>query len=122
MDEVEIKNNHRQAAALRGLHVPGRPLVAPNAWDVASAKIIARAGFPVVSTSSAAVSACLGFDDGEAAPVEAMLEAAARIAHSVTVPVTVDFERGYQLPPEELVQRFVPTGAVGLNLEDSFPS
>ena len=43
-------------------------------------------------------------------------------ARSVSVPVTVDFERGYRLAPAELVERFVATGAVGLNLEDSDPA
>jgi 2-methylisocitrate lyase-like PEP mutase family enzyme len=112
----------RSAAALRALHVPGRPLVAPNAWDALSAQIIERSGFPVVSTSSAAVAASLGFGDGEGAPVEAMLTVAAAVVRSVGVPVTVDFERGYGLAPDELVERLAATGAVGLNLEDSAPS
>ena len=41
-DEVKAKGNKR-AAELRALHVPGRPLVAPNAWDAASAQAIERA-------------------------------------------------------------------------------
>jgi 2-methylisocitrate lyase-like PEP mutase family enzyme len=61
------------------------------------------------------------YDDGEAAPVEDVLAAAARIVRAVSLPVTVDFERGYGLAPAELVERFVATGAVGLNLEDSDP-
>src|SRR3954467_14825687 len=44
------------------------------------------------------------------------------MAGSVSVPVTVDFERGYGLAPAELVERFTATGAVGLNLEDSAPA
>ena len=40
---------------LRSLHVPGAPLVLPNAWDVPSARAVVAAGFPVVATSSAAV-------------------------------------------------------------------
>lgn len=107
---------------LRRLHVPGDPLVAPNAWDAASAAAIARAGFPAVSTSSAAISAGLGWDDGEAAPVEEMLGAAGRIAAAVDLPVTVDFERGYGLGPDDIVGRLSATGAAGLNLEDSDPA
>jgi 2-methylisocitrate lyase-like PEP mutase family enzyme len=111
-----------KAAVLRALHVPGHPLVAPNAWDVASARLIEEAGFPAVATSSAAIAAVLGWDDGEAAPVKDMLAAAGRIARSVSAPVTVDFERGYGLKPAELVERFAETGAAGLNLEDSGPA
>lgn len=111
-----------KAAALRALHVPGHPVVLPNAWDAASARLVAEAGFPAVATSSAAIAAALGWDDGEAAPVEDMLAAAGRIARSVKAPVTVDFERGYGLKPTKLIERFAETGAAGLNLEDSDPA
>jgi 2-methylisocitrate lyase-like PEP mutase family enzyme len=120
MNEINRGENSK-AARLRALHVPGRPLVAPNAWDAASAQIIERAAFPAISTSSNAIAGCLGWEDGETAPVEAMLTSASQIARSVAVPVTIDFERGYGLAPEELVERFALTGAVGLNLEDSKP-
>ena len=111
----------QRAAALRALHVPGRPLVLPNAWDAASAALVVNAGFPVIATSSAATASVLGYADAEATPVEEVLAAAARIVRAVSVPVTVDLERGYGLPAAELVERFSGTGAVGLNLEDSDP-
>ena len=111
-----------KAAVLRALHVPGHPLVLPNSWDAASARMIEEAGFPAVATSSAAVAAALGWGDGEAAPVADMLAAAGRIARSVNVPVTVDFERGYGLKPAELVGRLAEAGVAGLNLEDSDPA
>ncbi|MQA10410.1 MAG: isocitrate lyase/phosphoenolpyruvate mutase family protein [Pseudonocardiaceae bacterium] len=110
-----------QAATLRTLHVAGDPLVLPNAWDAASARLVTSAGFPVVATSSAATAGILGYDDGEAAPVEEVLAATERIVRAVSLPVTVDFERGYRLAPAELVERFAATGAAGLNLEDSNP-
>src|SRR3954452_23640827 len=110
------------ATTLRDLHVPGTPLVVPNAWDAASARMVEAAGFATVATSSNATASVLGYDDGEQAPVDDVLHAAARIAGSVSVPVTVDFERGYGLAPAELVERFTATGAVGLNLEDSDPA
>ncbi len=110
------------ATTLRAMHVPGNPVVLPNAWDAASARMVEQAGFPAVATSSFATSTILGYDDGEQAPVDEVLAAAAQIARSVSVPVTIDFERGYRLPPAELVERFTATGAVGLNLEDSDPA
>ncbi|HVX44674.1 MAG TPA: isocitrate lyase/phosphoenolpyruvate mutase family protein [Mycobacteriales bacterium] len=54
--------------------------------------------------------------------MDEVLAAAEQIVRAVSVPVTVDFERGYRLAPAELVERFVTTGAAGLNLEDSDPS
>jgi 2-methylisocitrate lyase-like PEP mutase family enzyme len=79
---------------LRSLHVPGAPLVLPNAWDVASAKAVVAAGFPVVATTSGGVAAALGYEDHERAPGDEMLAAAARISRSVDVPVTIDAEAG----------------------------
>jgi len=110
-----------KAAELRALHVGGDPLVLANAWDAASARMVEAAGFAVVATTSNAIAAALGYEDGEAAPVEEMLAACGRIARAVDLPVTVDFERGYGLAPAELVERIAATGAVGVNLEDSDP-
>src|SRR5215211_7585546 len=88
---------------LRSLHVPGTPLVLPNAWDVASARAVVAAGFPVVATTSGGVAASLGYEDHERAPGDEMLAAAARIATGVSVPVTVDAKGGYGMDPTELV-------------------
>lgn len=107
------------AQTLRELHIAGRPLVLPNVWDAASARLVEKAGFPVVATSSLAVAGVLGYSDGESAPVDEMFAAAARIVGAVTVPVTVDAEAGYGLPPAELVGRLIEIGAVGCNLEDT---
>ena len=48
-----------------------------------------------------------------------MFGAAARIAGAVSVPVTVDAEGGYGLPPAQLVEELIKAGAVGCNLEDT---
>jgi 2-methylisocitrate lyase-like PEP mutase family enzyme len=120
-DATDARTAERKADALRGLHSPGDPLVLPNAWDAASARMVEAAEFAAVATSSNATAAILGYEDGEAAPVEEVLAGAARITEAVSVPLTVDFERGYGLRPAELVERFSATGAVGLNLEDSRP-
>ncbi|MEA5362424.1 isocitrate lyase/phosphoenolpyruvate mutase family protein [Amycolatopsis sp., V23-08] len=115
MSETDLKAH---AEKLRGLH-SGPMLVLPNAWDAASAVIVAEAGFPVVATASAAISAMLGHPDGEGAPWQEMFAAAGRIARAVPVPVTVDAEAGYGLAPGELVDRLLEIGAAGCNLEDT---
>jgi 2-methylisocitrate lyase-like PEP mutase family enzyme len=104
---------------LRSLHRPGDPLLLPNAWDVATARAVVAAGFPVVATSSGGVAATLGYSDHEGAPGGEMLAAAARIARGVEVPVTVDAEAGYGMKPAELVAALRSIGAAGCNLEDS---
>jgi 2-methylisocitrate lyase-like PEP mutase family enzyme len=104
---------------LRSLHRPGALLLLPNAWDVATARAVVAAGFPVVATSSGAVAATLGYEDHEGAPADEMLAAAARIARGVDVPVTVDAEAGYGMRPAELVAALRGVGAAGCNVEDT---
>jgi 2-methylisocitrate lyase-like PEP mutase family enzyme len=104
---------------LRSLHVAGAPLLLPNVWDVASARAVAAAGFPVVATSSGAVAASLGHEDHERAPREEMLAATARIARAVEVPVTVDAEAGYGMDAADLVSVLMDLGVAGCNLEDT---
>jgi 2-methylisocitrate lyase-like PEP mutase family enzyme len=116
MNSSELKE---RCGRLRSLHVPGAPLVLPNAWDVASAQAVVDAGFPVVATTSGGVAMALGYEDHEGAPAEQMLAAAARIVDSVDVPVTVDAEAGYGLEPGELVGELRGVGAAGCNLEDT---
>ncbi|KZB86062.1 isocitrate lyase/PEP mutase family protein [Amycolatopsis regifaucium] len=107
-----------RAETLRALH-SGEMLVLPNVWDAASAEVVAEAGFPAIATASAAVSAMLGYPDGEGAPWREMFAAAGRVAAAVSLPVTVDAEAGYGLAPREFVDRLLETGAVGCNLEDT---
>jgi 2-methylisocitrate lyase-like PEP mutase family enzyme len=107
------------AEQLRALHRGAEPLVLPNAWDAASALVVAEAGFPAVATTSSGMSASLGWADGEHTPADEMFAAILRIARSVDVPVTADIEGGYGLTPEEIVQRLLDAGAVGCNLEDT---
>jgi 2-methylisocitrate lyase-like PEP mutase family enzyme len=107
------------AEALRALHVPGDPLILPNAWDAGTARLVAAAGFPAVATTSSGVADSLGYADGELTPVEEMLAAVARVARAVEVPVTADMEAGYGLERGELARRLAATGAAGLNLEDT---
>jgi 2-methylisocitrate lyase-like PEP mutase family enzyme len=104
---------------LLALHVPGDPLILPNAWDAATARAVEAAGFPAVATSSAAVAPSLGYEDHHGAPAEEMLAAAARIARAVDVPVSVDAEAGYGISPDEFVTALADLGAAGFNLEDT---
>ncbi|MFC5180729.1 isocitrate lyase/PEP mutase family protein [Actinomadura harenae] len=109
-----------KAARLRELHRPGDPLILPNVWDAASARVVADAGYPALATASAAVSAMLGYDDHQGAPADEMFAAAARVVRAAgDLPVTVDAEAGYGLPPADLVARLAAIGAVGCNLEDT---
>ncbi|MFJ1704635.1 isocitrate lyase/phosphoenolpyruvate mutase family protein [Kitasatospora sp. NPDC088346] len=111
-----------RALRLRALHVPGDPLVLPNAWDVAGARLVEDAGAAAVATTSAGVSWSLGCADGELLGRERALGAVARIAAAVRVSVTADVEGGYADTTEQLadtVRGVLAAGAAGINLEDS---
>jgi 2-methylisocitrate lyase-like PEP mutase family enzyme len=109
---------------LRALHRTPPILVLPNAWDAASARLIEAEGFPAIATTSAGVAAALGYPDGGVVPSNEMIEAIARIARAVKVPVTADIEHAYGATPDavaDVVLRVIAAGAVGINLEDCVP-
>ena len=119
MNSTQATDLRSRCDLLRPLHRPGVPLLLPNAWDVATARAVVAAGFPVVATTSGGVAATLGYEDHEGAPADEMLAAATRIARGVEVPVTVDAEAGYGIEPAELVAALRSAGAAGFNLEDT---
>mgnify|MGYP000014657798 CR=1 FL=1 len=44
----------------RALHVPGRPFVMPNPWDIGSARVMAGLGAPALATTSSGHGFTLG--------------------------------------------------------------
>ena len=108
-----------KAAAFRRMHHEPPLLVLPNAWDVASARTLAQLpGCRALATSSAAVARSLGFEDGEQAPAQEMVQVAARIAAAVDLPVSADLERGYG-DPVGTARAAWNSGLAGINVEDS---
>lgn len=109
------------AQRLASLHVKGHPLVLYNAWDAGSAKTIASAGSPAIATSSWAVAAAHGYEDGESIPFSLVEQITARIVGAVDVPVTVDIEGGYSDDAQVCaanVARLLDHGIAGINFED----
>ena len=104
----------------RALHVPGRPLLMPNAWDPGSAKILASLGFESVATTSSGHAATLGRPDGSVIRHEALTHAR-DVAAAVPVPVTADLEDGFGTTPDEVaetVRLAAGTGLAGCSIED----
>ncbi|HEY3002725.1 MAG TPA: isocitrate lyase/phosphoenolpyruvate mutase family protein [Kribbellaceae bacterium] len=110
----------RTAAGFAALHRPGEPLLLPNAWDYATAAVLAHSGFPAVGTTSLGVAAAAGKPDA-AGTTRAETLAVARTLTGLPVMVSVDLEGGYDEDPATvagLVAEVAATGAVGVNLED----
>jgi 2-methylisocitrate lyase-like PEP mutase family enzyme len=119
---MDMSSSQDRALKLLKLHEAPSILVLPNVWDVVSARMVERAGFPAVATSSAAVANSLGYPDGQRIAREEMLTVVRRIASKVSVPVSADLESGYGTSLDEIAGTalgLVEAGAVGLNFEDS---
>jgi 2-methylisocitrate lyase-like PEP mutase family enzyme len=109
------------AERFRSLHRSGTPLVLPNAWDVASARLVEDAGAAAVATSSAGVAWSLGAPDGDRLDRDRAVDLVARVARAVRVPVTADVENGFAADPAgvaETIRAVIEAGGVGVNLED----
>jgi 2-methylisocitrate lyase-like PEP mutase family enzyme len=114
-------NQTEKAERFAELHVKGKPLLLYNAWDAGGAKAILAAGAKAIATSSWSVAEAQGYRDGEAIPIELVQQIVGRIAATIDVPVTVDFEGGYSEDDGELagnISRLLDTGVIGINFED----
>lgn len=123
--DEQVSDHATKAEQFRALHVPGKPLVLFNVWDAGSAKAVAAAGAKAIATGSWSVADANGFADGERIPLALALDNLRRIAGVTDLPVTVDLESGYGDTSEavgETISRAIQAGAVGCNLEDSFPA
>jgi 2-methylisocitrate lyase-like PEP mutase family enzyme len=120
-----MSDQTRKAEQFRGLHIPGKPLVLFNIWDAGSARAVARAGAKAIATGSWSVANANGFADGEHIPFAFAIDNLRRIVAATDLPVTIDLESGYGDTSEavgETVRLAIEAGAVGCNLEDSFPA
>ena len=103
------------------LHKKGDPLIIFNVWDAGTAKALAEVGARAVATGSWAVAVANGYEDGENVPLDFVAENLRRIVSVAQVPVSLDFEGGYAVDPEQLgrnIELVIDAGAVGINFED----
>ena len=104
------------------LHHQEVPFIIANAWNVKSAKLIEDNGYKAIATSSGAIANSLGYEDGEKIPFNELLYVVQRISSCTSIPLSVDFEKGYTNDLAALndhIQKLIDIGVVGINLEDS---
>src|SRR6266536_2869551 len=104
----------------RRLHQSGC-FVIPNPWDLGSARLLVRLGFPALATTSSGFAWSVGRRDNHVSLEEALAHIRS-IAHGVEVPVNADFEGGFALEPAKVaanVAEAATTGIAGLSIEDS---
>src|SRR3990170_6986626 len=99
----------------------GRIMVMPGVYDVLSAKIAERAGFPGVVLTGYGVSAShLGEPDFGLLTQTEVLDVARRVTAAVGIAVIVDGDTGYGGPlnVQRMVRELIRMGARGVILED----
>jgi 2-methylisocitrate lyase-like PEP mutase family enzyme len=104
------------------LHQQAEPFLLGNIWDVNSAHIFEAAGYKAIGTSSHALAAAFGYDDGENLPFDMLLRVAKRVVATVKIPFTVDIEGGYSNTAAGIIEHIKmlhEAGVAGINLEDT---
>lgn len=119
---MNLDIQRKKAAQFLALHSGPDLLLMPNVWNPIGARILEARGYPAIATASAAISASLGYRDGERIRRATLIDIVGRIAGSVAVPVTADIEAGYAVSLSELaetIEQVIDAGVVGINIEDS---
>lgn len=94
--------------------------MAPGAYDAITARLVEQAGFPLVYMTGAGTAAARGYPDYGLLTMSEMVDNAAVIARSVSVPVLADADTGYgnELNVTRTVGEFESRGVAGIHLED----
>src|SRR5436190_16837875 len=110
----------RATTHLRQLLRQSELVVAPGCYDAITARLVERAGFPAVYMSGAATAASLGYPDYGLVTMSEMVERAAVLVRSVSLPVISDADTGYgnELNVTRTVREFEARGVAGIHIED----
>lgn len=115
----------RATTAFRERVLDDEIIVAPGAYDAASAKLAEQAGAEVVYMSGSSVSTSThGYPDVGLTTLTEMTERARQMVTAVDVPVFCDADTGYGNPinVRRTVEEFERAGAAGIHIEDQvFP-
>ncbi len=93
----------------------------PEAWDVASSRVMSDAGFEFIGTSAIAIGWCLGYHAAERIATDDLLSMVSRITKGFDTPVTADLEGAAGRSLEEVkyaVSTALAAGCVGITLGD----
>ncbi len=110
----------QRAERFGALHVPGTPLLMPNAWDIGSAALFAALGFEALATTSGGFAATRGRFDGDMTKDE-VLTHSGELAGAVDVPVSADLENCFAHDPDGVaatISSAVDIGLAGGSVED----
>lgn len=109
-----------KATVFRSLHVPGTPLLMPNAWDEGSARLFASIGCAAIATTSGGFAVTRGRLDG-AMTRDEVLSHCGDLSRAVDVPVSADLENCFADEPEGVAATItdaITQGLAGGSVED----
>ncbi len=119
MSNAIVSNYER----FRDLHHRKGAFVMPNAWDGASAALLAREGFEALGSTSLGLAFSLGRQDGcHAVSRDEAIAHAALLSRVSGLPVNGDLEDGFGADPQDCaatVQAAVAAGLGGIGIEDT---
>lgn len=116
-----MKSNRAQ---LRSLLQQKQILLAPGAYDGLGAKLIERAGFPLVYASGGAIARSIGLPDLGLVSFSEVIQRVREISRATLLPVIADADTGYgnALNVMRTVSEFEEAGVAALHIEDQiFP-
>jgi 2-methylisocitrate lyase-like PEP mutase family enzyme len=115
-----VRTNYER---FRELHEREGTFVMPNAWDGASAALLAREGFEALGSTSLGFAFSLGRQDGaHAVSREEAVEHAAFLSRVSRLPVNGDLEDGFGSDPQDCaatVEAAIAAGLGGAGIEDT---
>jgi 2-methylisocitrate lyase-like PEP mutase family enzyme len=109
-----------KAQVFKALHESGETFIIPNPWDAGSARLLQKAGFKALATTSSGFAQSIGKTDGEVS-LEEKLEHCRVLASVTDIPISADFEHGFADAPQEAAQnllKLAETGVAGGSIED----
>lgn len=110
-----------KAEAFHALHRRDRAFIIPNPWDAGSARLLEKAGFEALATTSAGFAFSAGRCDNTIGR-ERMIAHVAEIVAATDLPVSADLENGFGDDPEacaETIRQGAAAGLAGGSIEDS---
>jgi 2-methylisocitrate lyase-like PEP mutase family enzyme len=115
----------KKTTALRTAIMERRAVVVPGCHDVLSAKVIEDCGFEAIQISGYGLAASLlGKPDVGLVQMKDVLDISWNVAQAVAIPVMADVDTGggNAVNAASIVDRLVPMGLAGMNIEDQvFP-
>ena len=115
----------KKTSVLRKAIMERRAVVVPGCHDALSARIIEECGFEAIQISGYGMAGSfLGRPDVGLVQMKDILDISWNIAQSVSIPVMADMDTGggNAINAAWLVERLIPMGLAGMNLEDQvFP-